>query len=73
MNITEIISYPADMQSLIQKQQRELDKTRNLLARAILANDGKIDAPAVPYSPEDYLQFGYKDGKIIMETLPTPF
>ena len=63
MNITEIISYPADMRSLIQKQQRELDKTRNLLARAILANDGKIDAPAVPYSPEDYLHSDIKTAK----------
>lgn len=73
MSIAETVEYLHMLQLLIIKQQAELGKTRNLLARAILANDGKIETPMVGYSPEDCLNFDLRDGEIKMQVLPAPF
>lgn len=73
MNIGETVEYLHGLQLLINKQQHELDKTRNLLARAILANDGKIEVPMIQYVTENYLTFELKDGLITMVELPAPF
>lgn len=45
MNISETVEYLHGLQLLIIKQQAELDKTRNLLGRALDANGGKILTP----------------------------
>lgn len=72
MTIPQITQYLQKLEALIQMQQIELDKTRNLLGRAILENDGSIEAPMIEYAPENYISFEFRDEKITMEVLPTP-
>lgn len=72
MNIAETVEYLHMLQLLIIKQQAELDKTRNLLARAIQANDGSIEAPMIEYAPEKYISFEFRKERITMEVLPHP-
>lgn len=72
MNIAGITGYLRALQILIVKQQAELDKTRNLLARAIQANDGSIEAPMIEYAPENYISFEFRKERITMEVLPHP-
>lgn len=72
MNTSDITNYIQKMEQLIQMQQIELDKTRNLLARAIQANDGSIEAPMIEYAPENYISFEFRKERITMEVLPHP-
>ncbi len=73
MTTSDITDYIQKMERLIHMQQIELDKTRNLLGRAILANGGSIEAPMIEYAPENYIQFEFREVRITMEVLPQPF
>lgn len=73
MNTSDITNYIQKMHVLIKMQEMELDKTRNLLGRVIIANGGSIEAPMIEYAPENYIQFEFKDEHITMEVLPQPF
>jgi len=73
MNTSDITNYIQKMEQLIQMQQIELDKTRNLLARAIVINNGSIKSPEVEYSAGIYWNFEFRHGHITMIELPEPF
>jgi len=78
MNTSDITNYIQKMEQLIQMQQIELDKTRNLLARALDEDGGSIEI--IPKTLEvpnevsfDMSYYSNTDGTYIeAKVLPTP-
>lgn len=57
MNTSDITNYVQKMEQLIQMQQIELDKTRNLLGRALDANRGSIEVMRKDFDIPDNVNF----------------
>lgn len=72
MNTSDITNYIQKMEQLIQMQQIELDKTRNLLARAIEV-PGQVKIVLGEYKVPDSISFERNAlGYLKAITLPTP-
>jgi len=72
MNTSDITNYIQKMEQLIQMQQIELDKTRNLLGRILTAKGGDIYVDEVEYSVPDKMNYNIMVGVIRAFILPPP-
>jgi len=74
MTITQITAYLQKLESLVSMQQIELDKTRNLLGRALDASGGEIAVTRKEYIVPDNVSFDISShaSVICAQILPTP-